>query len=129
MAPSAILERIRKLERTGVILGYETRVDAEALDLGLTAFTFVRCDERPGERRIGEELATIEQVQEVHYCAGQDSYLVKARVRDAAGMAELLQHVGGVEGTRDTNTIIVLSTLKETSIIPTSATGEGGNSR
>ncbi|MGE4553414.1 MAG: Lrp/AsnC family transcriptional regulator, partial [Desulfovibrionaceae bacterium] len=90
MAPSAVLERIRKLERAGVIQGYEARINPKALDLGLTAFTLVRAEERVGATDTGEALATVPNVLEVHYCAGQDSYLVKVRAANAEGLAETL---------------------------------------
>ena len=48
MAPSAILERIRKLEQRGVIQGYEARIAPEALGLGMLAFVAVRTEERGG---------------------------------------------------------------------------------
>ena len=52
MAPSAVLERIRKLETRGVIRGYEARIDPEALGLNLLAFVFVRAED-------GQELARL----------------------------------------------------------------------
>ena len=45
MAPSAVLERIRRLEARGVIQGYEARINPEALGLGLLAFVFVRSND------------------------------------------------------------------------------------
>ena len=48
MAASAIFERIRKLEKRGIIQGYETRLDPKALDLGLVAFIFIRAQEHVG---------------------------------------------------------------------------------
>ena len=48
MAPSAVLERVRKLERKGVITGYEARIDPSAVELDLTAFTFVKTEEPVG---------------------------------------------------------------------------------
>ena len=50
MAPSAILDRIRKLEQRGVIQGYTARIDPAAVGLGLTAFILVRTEERVGLR-------------------------------------------------------------------------------
>lgn len=118
MAPSAVGERIKKLERDGVILGYEARLDPAAIGLGLTGFTSVRCDEQVGSRSTGEDLAAIEGVQEVHYCAGDAAYLVKVRCRDTGAMAETLQAVGRIASTRDTRTTVVLATIKETSALP-----------
>ena len=57
MAPSAILDRIRKLEQRRVIQGYAAQIDPAAVGLGLTAFILVRTEERVGAGTIGEALA------------------------------------------------------------------------
>jgi len=127
MAPSAILERIRKLEARGVIQGYEARIDPEALGLSLLAYIFVRTTDIGGELLTGEELAHIEEVQEVHHIAGEDCFLVKARVRDARSLGRLLRERftrhGGVVSTRTT---IVLETLHETTRLPIDGAPEEG---
>ena len=119
MAPSAILERIRKLEQRGVIQGYETRIDPQALGLGLLAYVAVRTDEKAGDECAGEQLARIPEVQEVHHVAGEDCYLLKVRVRDAKALGRLLQdQIKAVEPVRSTRTTVVLDTLRETSLLP-----------
>src|SRR3989442_15814198 len=57
MTPSAVFERIRKLEERGVIRGYETRLNPKVLGLGLLAFVFVRTDGTAGELTAAERLA------------------------------------------------------------------------
>ncbi|MFN8580882.1 MAG: Lrp/AsnC family transcriptional regulator [Gemmatimonadaceae bacterium] len=69
MAPSAILERIRKLEQRGVIAGYEVRVAPRAVGLGLTAFLFLRADEKGGAPATSKALTAIPEVLEVHSVA------------------------------------------------------------
>lgn len=118
MAPSAILERIRKLERRGVIQNYETRISPQALDCHLTAFTLVRTEEAVGSLSTGEDLAKVPGVLEVHYVAGEDSYLVKLRTKDPEHLARLLKQFGRIKSVRDTRTTIVLTTVKETMNIP-----------
>ena len=119
MAPSAILERIRKLEQRGIIQGYEARIDPRALGLGLLAYVAVRTDERVGDECAGERLARIPEVQEVHHVAGEDCYLLKVRVRDAKALGRLLQdRIKAVEPVRSTRTTVVLDTLRETSLLP-----------
>lgn len=119
MAPSAILDRIRKLEQRGVIQGYTTRIDAAAVGLGLTAFILVRTEERVGSGAIGQALARIPEVQELHHVAGEDCYLVKVRVADTEGLSRLLhQRFGRLKGVRNTRSTIVLSTVKETAALP-----------
>jgi Lrp/AsnC family leucine-responsive transcriptional regulator len=118
MAPSAVFERVRKLEARGLIAGYEARLAPKALELGLLAFVFVRAEER-GEFSVGTKLAELEAVQEVHQVVGEDCYLVKVRARDTDDLARLLnreiKRVPGIIGTRTT---IVLGSLKETLRLP-----------
>ncbi len=123
MAPSAILERIRKLEARGVIRGYHAEINPEAVDLDLLAFVFVRADERLGSGASGEELARIPEVQEVHHIAGEDCYLVKVRVADTNALGRLLRdRFGAIPALRSTRTTIVLTTLRESSALPLPAT-------
>lgn len=119
MATSAIFERIRKLEEQGIILGYEGRLKAKALGLGLLAFVFVRADERAGSGRVGEQLANIPEALEVHHIAGEDCYLVKVRAADTEDLGRLLREkFGAIEAVRSTRTTIVLSSVKETGRLP-----------
>jgi Lrp/AsnC family leucine-responsive transcriptional regulator len=114
MAPSAILERIRKLETSGVILGYEARIDPEALDLRLLAFVAVRADTDGREMTVGEQLRQIPEVQEIHHIAGEDCYLVKVRTADAKSLGRLLRNrIAGLGSVR-TRSTVVLETLHET---------------
>ena len=119
MAPSAILERIRKLEQRGVIQGYETRINPEAVGLSLLAFVAVRSDERVGDEHTGEHLAKIPEVQEVHHITGEDCYLIKVRVKDARALGRLLrERIGGVPSVRSTRSTVVLETLREGGALP-----------
>ena len=118
MAPSAIFERIRKLEAQGIIRGYETRLSAEALDLRLLAFVFVRTKERNWSDT-EEILAEIPGVQEVHHVAGEDCYLLKVRVASPQALGQLLrEHVHTIESVTSTRSTIVLNTIKETAQLP-----------
>ncbi len=119
MAPSAILDRIRKLEQRGVIEGYLTRINPVAVGLGLTAFVLVRTEERVGSAAIGQALGRQPEVLEVHHVAGEDCYLVKVRVRDTESLSQLLrERFGRLKGVRSTRTTIVLSTMKEAAGLP-----------
>ncbi|HXU34395.1 MAG TPA: Lrp/AsnC family transcriptional regulator [Thermoanaerobaculia bacterium] len=114
LAPSAVFERIKKMETRGVIRGYETRVDPEAVDLGLLAFIFVRVEERPGVAHAGEVLAHIPGVLEVHHIAGEDCYLVKVRAKDTRALGRLLnENFSAVPNVISTRTTVVLHTLFE----------------
>lgn len=127
MVPSAVLERVRKLEERGIIEGYAARVNAEALGQGLTAFVFVRAEERAGAVGTAHRLAEIDEVQEVHHVAGEDCFLVKVRVGGTRRLGELLREgFGAIDTIRSTRTTIVLETLKDVWTV-TPAAAEGGD--
>jgi len=116
LAPSAVLERIRKLEERGVILGYAAEIDANQVGFGLTAFVFVRTSFCGS---IGEELAQIPEVLEVHDVAGEDCYLLKIRAENTDELGkffrEKLKKHPEIISTRTT---VVLQTIKETTALP-----------
>jgi len=118
MAPSAVYERIRKLEDRGLIRGYEARLGARELGYGLVAFVFVRTADRPGTHSTGDALAALPQVQEVHHVAGEDCFLLKVRAADTEGLGLLLRDLGAIPTVTSTRTTIVLHTLKETALLP-----------
>ncbi len=119
MAPSAILERVRKLEERGVVEGYAPRINPRALGLRLLAFVFVRTDEGVGALTTASHLAKAPEVQEVHHVAGEDCLLVKLRARDTDDLSRILKEVfGPMKSIRSTRTTIVLETIKESSILP-----------
>ena len=125
LAPSAVLERLRKLEARGVIKGYAAELNPKALDLGMLAFVAVRTDEVGTENRIAKALAEYSEVLEVHHVAGDDCYLIKVRARDAEHLGQLLRtRFGRIPGVRSTRTTIVLETIKETSRLPILETDE-----
>jgi Lrp/AsnC family leucine-responsive transcriptional regulator len=114
IAASAVLERVRKLERRGVIRGYAARLDPRALGHALLAFIYVQADERPGGEGLGERLARVPEVQEVHHIAGEDCYLVKVRCASPEALGRLLKEgIGALAEVRRTRTTVVLGTIKE----------------
>lgn len=119
IAPSAVLERIRKLERSGAIRGYSARLDPEQLGAGLLAFVFVQVDERLSDESAAERIAALPEVQEVHHVAGEDCYLVKVRCASTAALGRLLrEEFGAIANVRRTRSTIVLGTRKETWTLP-----------
>ncbi len=119
MAPSAVLERVRKMEERGVIEGYVARVRPEAYGLTLTAFVFVRADERAGAVTTAQRLSEIPAVQEVHHVAGEDCFLVKVRTAGTRELGELLREgFGPIDTIRSTRSTIVMDTIKESWVLP-----------
>jgi Lrp/AsnC family leucine-responsive transcriptional regulator len=119
LAPSAVLERIRKLEKQGIIDGYEVRLNPKRFAKSMVAFVSVKLKKLGEEIKVGEKLSLIPEVQEVHYVAGEDSFLVKVRVADTQALGLLTRDkIASMTAVQSTQTAIVLSTYKETAKIP-----------
>lgn len=119
MAPSAVLERIRKMERQGIIDGYEVRLNPEQFDRRQIAFIEIQTRSVGDDPRIGTALAAIPEVQEVHYVAGRDGYLVKLRVADTVELGTIIREkIAVMNEVASTRTATVLQTYKETARIP-----------
>ena len=126
LAPSAVLERMRKLEERGVIRGYAAEINAAEVGFGLTAFVAVRTRECCSET--DRYLAAIPEVLEVHDVAGEDSYLLKVRVKNAEDLSRLLREkLKSVPNVASTKTTVVLQTIKETTALPIEPTPETEN--
>ena len=120
LAPSAVLERIRKMEKNGTIDGYEVRLNPERFGGSLVSFIHVYLSlQEITLDEIGERLSQILEVQEVHYISGEDCYLVKIRTADTVELNELLKYkILSISGVAQTKTTTVLETFKETANIP-----------
>nr|WP_321466916.1 Lrp/AsnC family transcriptional regulator [uncultured Desulfobulbus sp.] len=119
MAPSAVLERIRKMERQGLIDGYEVRLNPEQFDRRQIAFIEIQTRSVGDSPEVGARLAAIPEVQEVHYVAGNDGYLVKLRVADTVELATIIrEQIAVINEVASTRTTTVLQTYKETARIP-----------
>ena len=119
MAPSAVLERIRKLEKQGFIDGYEVRLNPKRFAKSLVAFVKVKLNNLGEEIKVGETLSRIAEVQEVHYVAGEDAFLVKIRAADTEALSRLTRDkIASIAAVQSIQTAIALSTYKETARIP-----------
>lgn len=114
MAPSAVLERVKKLEQKNVILQYTARINPVAVQQNLLAYVFIKSADGLGCNSSTAELAKIPEIQEVHHVAGDDCYLVKIRTSDSASLMELMRSkLSKIPNILSTKTIIVLETVKE----------------
>ncbi|MBE9462486.1 Lrp/AsnC family transcriptional regulator [Dyadobacter subterraneus] len=114
MAPSAVLERVKKLEQKNVILQYTTRLNPAPLQQKLLAFISMKAADGLGCSNTGQELAKIPEVQEVHHIAGEDCYLIKVRTADSSSLMDLMRNsFSKIPNILSTRTTIVLETVKE----------------
>ena len=115
MAPSAVLERVKKLEQKKVITGYTTQINPTTVQQKLLAFIFIRSSEGfTCNSETAQALAAIPEVQEVHHIAGEDCFLIKVRTADSSSLMALMRNsLQKIPKIASTKTTIVLETVKE----------------
>jgi Lrp/AsnC family transcriptional regulator, leucine-responsive regulatory protein len=116
---SSVHERVKKLERRGVITGYVARVDAEKLGKGLLSFMRLSFSTMPHES-IAEVRARLTalcdkepDVLECHGVAGEECFILKLRAASPSALEDLIAKVRSCAQSTRSVTNIVLSTYKE----------------
>jgi Lrp/AsnC family transcriptional regulator, leucine-responsive regulatory protein len=108
MSPSAVHDRVRKLEVAGVIRSYKAVVDPEALGLFVTALVAATPLDPSQPDDLPDRVAEFPEVEDCYSVAGEANYILKVRVRTTVHLEELIRRLrekGGVQ----TRTTIVLS--------------------
>jgi Lrp/AsnC family leucine-responsive transcriptional regulator len=109
LSVSAVHQRVRRLEKRGVIRGYHADVDPDAVSLPLTAFVSVKPIDPAAPDDAPERLAHLAAIEACHSVAGDESYILKVRVAAPAALETLLQEIRAAANV-STRTTVVLST-------------------
>lgn len=110
LSAPAVGERIRKLEQSGVISGYQAVFNPDALGLHICAFVAISPQPRNPAAHLVENLMTLPEIEELHAVAGQYGYVAKVRVASTQELDEFLDRLWILDGVERTETIMVLRT-------------------
>lgn len=120
LAASSVNERIRKLGERGLIEGYHAHISAEAMGYDLLAFLYVGWSKPETEKVFLRKIVGQPLIMEAHHVTGTWNYMLKVRVKNTRMLEGLLARViKAVPGVERTETIIVLSSVKDSAQIPT----------
>jgi Lrp/AsnC family leucine-responsive transcriptional regulator len=108
LSVSAVHQRVRRLEKRGVIRGYAALVDFDAIGLPLTAFVSIKPIDPSAPDDAPERLAHLAGIEACYSVAGDESYILKVRVASPLGLEELLQQIRA-SASVSTRTTVVLS--------------------
>jgi Lrp/AsnC family leucine-responsive transcriptional regulator len=124
LSASAVNDRLKRLRAEGAIRRMTADIDPAAVGLNLLAFVLVAVNEPAGEARFREAMKAAPEVLECHHLTGDFSYLLKLRLRDTAHLEHfLMNRLKPLAGVVRTHTLIALSSVKETHILPASLPG------
>ena len=109
LSTSAVHQRVRRLEERGVLKGYAAVVDYAELGLPLTAFISITPLDPAAPDDIPDRLRDISEIEACHSVAGEENYILKARVRTPGDLEVLLARIRAAANVA-TRTTVVLST-------------------
>ena len=121
LSPAPTLERVKKLENTGIIESYHAQIDREKVGLGVMTFVQVTLS---GHRKSITEafVKTIEKVPEIiecHHVTGSCDFLLKVIARDITSYQTLIMEtINEIEVVASTQTMVILSTFKNSKVLP-----------
>jgi Lrp/AsnC family leucine-responsive transcriptional regulator len=95
MSPSAVAERVRRLEEVGVIAGYRAAVDPERVGLGVMAFVRLRYP-TGNYRPFHTLLETTPEIIEAHHVTGEDCFVLKVLTRSMRHLEEVTGRIAGL---------------------------------
>jgi Lrp/AsnC family transcriptional regulator, leucine-responsive regulatory protein len=115
VAPSTVLERIRRLEERGVIQGYRGVIDPAKLGLAIQAFAAISLDRHEVDRiqKFEQEIQQIPHVRVCHHLAGRFDYLLHVAAQDLEQLGELIKNqIASIPGIGRVETLPIYSKVK-----------------
>jgi len=115
LAPSSMLERVRRLEERGVIKGYRAILDPEVLGYTVEAMVMICLNrhQASGIEDFEKSVADVVEIKACYHLTGRYDYMLHVIVRDIDHLGEFVKHkLGSLEGVEKQETFLVLSTVK-----------------
>ncbi|HLE21574.1 MAG TPA: Lrp/AsnC family transcriptional regulator, partial [Vicinamibacteria bacterium] len=102
-------DRVKKLERTGVIEAYSASVNPSTLGYEISAFIGITTTASVSSREYEARLNEISEIQECFSVAGEETYMARVITKNPRSLELLLQRIKEIPGTLSTRTTVVLS--------------------
>lgn len=112
LSTSAVIERIKKLESSGLIQQYTTIIDQAMLGRDLMAFMYVSLEHPKHYESFVAKINSNPSIAECYYIAGDYDFILKVITKSGKGLEEILTDIKSISGVSGTRTSVVLSTNK-----------------
>lgn len=121
LSTTPCMERVKRLEKEGVILGYHAHINPEALQYSLLVFVEISLSYQSPDAfaSFNEAVSRLPYLLECHLVSGDADYLIKARISDMSQYRDLLgEMLLTLPGVKNSKSYIVMEEVKETSELP-----------
>ena len=121
LSPAPTLERVRKLEKKGIISGYHAQLNLSKIGLGVSTFVLVSLKEH-NKKNINiflDKINKVKNVIECHHITGTGDFILKVVSENIASYQKLmLDKVSEIESTDSLQSMVILSTFKDNKVMP-----------
>jgi len=121
LSPAPTLERVNKLESSGVIKSYHAVIDPAAVGLGVSTFVMVsmKGHNKDNIEKFTKAIQKIEEVIECHHITGSGDFVLRIVCADIAAYQQLmLEKVSNIDVVDSLQSMIILSTFKDSKVLP-----------
>ncbi|UTW02051.1 Lrp/AsnC ligand binding domain-containing protein [uncultured Amphritea sp.] len=121
LSTTPCMERVKRLEKDGLIQGYYARIDPQAMGYGMLVFVEISLSYQSPDAflKFNKAVASLPYVLECHLVSGDADFLIKARIADMSEYRALLgEMLLTLPGVKNSKSYIVMEEVKETLSLP-----------
>jgi Lrp/AsnC family leucine-responsive transcriptional regulator len=113
LSAPAVIERVKKLEDSGIITGYHAVLNARLLGMDIAAFIGVSIGHPKAIGGFEKAIDAFDGVLECHHVTGAHTLLLKVKTTNTSSLEDLIRRIRSIDGVVQTETMVVLSTHTE----------------
>lgn len=114
VSKSTVHNRLKRLEKMGIIKGIIPWLDHDKLGNEFTAISLIRAKYGPNyAEEVGKKLASIEGVWGVYFVLGENDFIVLSRAKNRAQLEHVIESFTKIEGVERSSTAVALKVIKE----------------
>ena len=120
LSPAPTLERVKKLENSGVIRSYHAKLDAETVGLGVNTFVMVslKGHNKDNIEKFITSIDEIEEIIECHHVTGSSDFILKIISEDISTYQKLMmERVSNIDVVDNMQSMVILSTFKDSKVL------------
>jgi len=121
LSPAPTLERVKKLETSGIIQSYHAQLNRDKIGLGVTTFVMVTLVGHKKDTTMSfvDRVNQIPEIIECHHITGSGDFLLKVIAKDISSyQALMLDVINEIDEVASTQTMVIMSTFKESKVLP-----------
>lgn len=121
LSPAPTLERVKKLENSGIIKSYHAKLDTDKIGMGVSTFVYatLKGHNKSNIEIFLEAINKINEVIECHHVTGSGDFVLKIIAKDIASYQQLmLEKVSDISVVDNLQSMVILSTFKDSKVMP-----------